>query len=121
MSVRKWVYVCVYRVEMIFPRPKRSNFPTNALLCGLVLLLAAVNLPGLVDGGAATKKTSAAAPAATAAAVPVVHEAVIEEVTQKQLERILAEKEYVAVYWCKCNAVKSYRNVRVCVLCVSVC
>lgn len=28
-------------------------------------------------------------------------EAVIEEVNQKQLERILADKDYVAVYWCK--------------------
>lgn len=27
--------------------------------------------------------------------------AVIEEVTAKQLERILAEKDYVAVFWCK--------------------
>lgn len=28
-------------------------------------------------------------------------EATIEEVNSKQLERILAEKDYVAVYWCK--------------------
>ncbi|KAJ8921401.1 hypothetical protein NQ315_003017 [Exocentrus adspersus] len=28
-------------------------------------------------------------------------ESVIEEVTAKQLERILADKDYVAVYWCK--------------------
>lgn len=27
--------------------------------------------------------------------------AVIEEVTTKQLERILNEKDFVAVYWCK--------------------
>lgn len=32
---------------------------------------------------------------------PIVHEPTIEEVTAKQLERILAEKDYVAVYWCK--------------------
>lgn len=30
-----------------------------------------------------------------------VHEPTIEEVNAKQLERILAEKDYVAVYWCK--------------------
>lgn len=29
------------------------------------------------------------------------HEATIEEVTSKNLERILLEKDYVAVYWCK--------------------
>lgn len=28
-------------------------------------------------------------------------EATIEEVTAKQLERILADKDYVAVYWCE--------------------
>lgn len=28
-------------------------------------------------------------------------EATIEEVTSKQLERILADKDYVAVYWCE--------------------
>lgn len=32
---------------------------------------------------------------------PPVHEPTIEEVTAKQLERILADKDYVAVYWCK--------------------
>lgn len=39
------------------------------------------------------KKSSPSAPAA--------HEPTIEEVTAKQLERILADKDYVAVYWCK--------------------
>jgi hypothetical protein len=34
-------------------------------------------------------------------ASPVEHEPTIEEVTAKQLERILADKDYVAVYWCK--------------------
>lgn len=34
--------------------------------------------------------------------VAVEHEPVIEEVTQKQLERLLQDKDYVAVYWCKC-------------------
>lgn len=32
---------------------------------------------------------------------PAAHEPTIEEVNAKQLERILAEKDYVAVYWCK--------------------
>lgn len=30
-------------------------------------------------------------------------EAVIEEVTAKQLERVLNEKDFVAVFWCKCS------------------
>lgn len=29
------------------------------------------------------------------------HDPVIEEVTAKQLERVLADKDYVAVFWCK--------------------
>lgn len=29
------------------------------------------------------------------------HEPTIEEVSSKQLEKILLEKDYVAVYWCK--------------------
>lgn len=45
------------------------------------------------DVECANKKGSASAPA--------VHEPTIEEVTAKQLERILADKDYVAVYWCK--------------------
>lgn len=32
---------------------------------------------------------------------PSPQEPVIEEVTAKQLERVLAEKDYVAVFWCK--------------------
>lgn len=34
-------------------------------------------------------------------------EATIEEVSAKQLEKILLEKDYVAVYWCKCHPSKS--------------
>lgn len=33
-------------------------------------------------------------------------EAVIEDVNAKQLERLLDEKDYVAVYWCKCLSIK---------------
>lgn len=42
---------------------------------------------------------------AAAAPVPVSVEdtSVIEEVTAKQLERLLHDKDYVAVYWCKCS------------------
>lgn len=36
-----------------------------------------------------------------AAAPPAADTATIEEVSAKQLERILEDKDYVAVYWCK--------------------
>lgn len=87
---------------MIFSRLKVSAARPAALLGAIVLLLAVTSFPGPVE--AAKKATGAAAAAPPpSAAVPVEHEPVIEEVTQKQLERILAEKEYVAVYWCKCG------------------
>lgn len=71
----------------------QSRFLTLfALLCMTLVL---VSFPGNVN---CAKK--AAAPAAPPP--PAVHEPVIEEVTQKQLERLLQEKDYVAVYWCKC-------------------
>lgn len=37
-------------------------------------------------------------------ATPAAPEATIEEVSAKQLERLLEDKDYVAVYWCKCLA-----------------
>lgn len=77
---------------MTFPRIK-FNF---SILC--VLLIALVNFPSDVK---CAKKGSA--PVTQPSPAPVVEqEPVIEEVTQKQLERILQEKDYVAVYWCKC-------------------
>lgn len=51
------------------------------------------------------KKSATPAPA-----TPVVHEPVIEEVTQKQLERLLQDKDYVAVYWCKCLTTQPHAN-----------
>jgi hypothetical protein len=33
--------------------------------------------------------------------------ATIEEVSSKQLERLLDEKDYVAVYWCKCGRMQN--------------
>lgn len=41
--------------------------------------------------------------AATARKPAGKHEAQIEEVTAKQLERVLEDKDFVAVYWCKCR------------------
>ncbi|XP_037043198.1 uncharacterized protein LOC119079410 isoform X3 [Bradysia coprophila] len=67
------------RIKFLFP-----------LLCCVILALVCV--PGSVE--CAKKAATPVAPPP-----PVVHEPVIEEVTQKQLERILQEKDYVAVYW----------------------
>lgn len=55
----------------------------------------------LVSAAAAAKKPAppAAAPATTTP--PPKEESVIEEVSAKQLERVLNEKDYVAVFWCK--------------------
>lgn len=66
----------------------------------LVCTLLALSFPGYVN--CANKKGSQpAAAAAAAAAPPLEPEAVIEEVNAKQLEKLLADKDYVAVFWCK--------------------
>lgn len=67
-----------------------SRFKSIAALA--LIFLALFTIPLDVEC-ANNKKSSPTAPA--------VHEPTIEEVTAKQLERILAEKDYVAVYWCK--------------------
>lgn len=74
-----------------------SQFKIFAVLVCILFALAC--FPAHVN---CAKKASApsSTPSPTAASD---HEPVIEEVTQKQLERILQEKDYVAVYWCKCR------------------
>jgi hypothetical protein len=62
---------------MIFSRIK--------IIFALVCVI--VSFSGLVDA----KKSPAPSDTAT-----------IEEINAKQLERLLEEKDYVAVYWCKC-------------------
>lgn len=58
----------------------------------------------LVFGGVVqSAKTAKGAPIPVAAIVP---ESVIEEVTAKQLDRLLQDKDYVAVYWCKCGTTR---------------
>ncbi|XP_055708465.1 uncharacterized protein LOC129804839 isoform X11 [Phlebotomus papatasi] len=71
---------------MIFVRSKWSSI---SLVC---FLLAFTAFPGCVSG--AKSKSGSDAPKVQAPVDPV-----IEEVTAKQLERILQEKDYVAVYW----------------------
>lgn len=51
----------------------------------------------------ATQGAESAKPKAAGSTSSSQHEATIEEVTSKNLERILLEKDYVAVYWCKCG------------------
>ena len=78
---------------MHFPRLKST---LTLLICSLFVL----SLPEHVN--CANKKSSSvnsAGPAATSASIEP--EAVIEEVNAKQLEKLLAEKDYVAVFWCK--------------------
>ncbi|XP_044743399.1 uncharacterized protein LOC123305679 isoform X4 [Chrysoperla carnea] len=66
----------------------------NIIYC-VFLVFIIVNL--ISDVNAAVKKPAAAAASSTSGGAH--KEAVIEEVTAKQLERILNEKDFVAVYW----------------------
>ncbi|KPJ05986.1 hypothetical protein RR48_14428 [Papilio machaon] len=52
----------------------------------------------------------AAPPALARKSAPHKAEPQIEEVTAKQLERILEDKDFVAVYWCKCGPVLAPRQ-----------
>ncbi|XP_013108159.1 uncharacterized protein LOC106087600 isoform X7 [Stomoxys calcitrans] len=73
---------------MHFPRLKSL---LTLVICSLFVL----SLPENVN--CANKKGSPSANSAPAA--PVEPEAVIEEVSAKQLEKLLADKDYVAVFW----------------------
>ena len=77
-------------------RRQRQGGSERGLL--LLLLLLLLTWLGPSDAGRAP-------PAKDAPAKPEQpqHDPVIEEVTSKQLERLLKDKDYVAVYWCKCN------------------
>lgn len=55
------------------------------------------------------KKSSASPPPSQSSSNHV--EPVIEEVNAKQLERILLDKDYVAVFWCKCARKKIEENL----------
>ncbi|XP_059615096.1 uncharacterized protein LOC132260781 isoform X3 [Phlebotomus argentipes] len=73
---------------MIFARSRWSSI---SLVC---FLLAVAAFPGCASGAKSKSADAAKAPQPAHPADPV-----IEEVTAKQLERILQEKDYVAVYW----------------------
>lgn len=60
----------------------------------IVCLTAIISFPQNVESA---KKPATPAPPP----IPVEIDPVIEEVSAKQLERILHDKNFVAVYWCK--------------------
>lgn len=81
----------------------------SVLLASLLLLQVPSGVDSAKSGGG---KGPAAAPPAVAAPID---ESVIEEVTAKQLERLLHDKDYVAVYWCKSSSrwrCPSWRPIR---------
>lgn len=53
-----------------------------------------------IDGVTTARKPETAG---GGSAAKVKDESIIEEVTAKQLERVLNEKDFVAVFWCKCH------------------
>jgi hypothetical protein len=77
---------------MISSRLKYITTP----ICIFLILLA---LPTWVD---CKKNGGSAAPASAEE-----HEPTIEEVSSKQLEKMLLDKDYVAVYWCKSTVTSS--------------
>lgn len=72
------------------PRVRRWSWWITLVIVTLSAtdVVSAAKRPEATGGGAAGK---------------VKDEAVIEEVTAKQLERVLNEKDFVAVFWCKCS------------------
>ncbi|XP_036670027.2 uncharacterized protein hlk isoform X3 [Drosophila suzukii] len=60
----------------------------------LVCALLALSFPGYVNGATNNNSKKGSQPVA-----PIEPEAVIEEVNAKQLEKLLADKDYVAVFW----------------------
>ncbi|KAM7342624.1 hulk isoform 2-T2 [Cochliomyia hominivorax] len=77
---------------MHFPRLKNL---LTLVICSLFVLSFPENV-NCANKKGSTNSNSAQAAAASAALEP---EAVIEEVNAKQLEKLLAEKDYVAVFW----------------------
>ncbi|KAK6628373.1 hypothetical protein RUM43_002185 [Polyplax serrata] len=82
-------------ILIIMGKNRLTKWPWTLLL-GLVVVALVLGV-GLVEA-----KKSVGSPAAQApAGAPAKEEPVIEEVSAKQLEKILNEKDYVAVFWCK--------------------
>ncbi|KMQ89660.1 protein disulfide-isomerase [Lasius niger] len=79
--------------------PTTTDYPRTMVLLAVLTLISL--LLGHVDAAAKTKAEESASSRGSAGK-PKEAEPVIEEVTAKQLERLLNEKDFVAVYWCKC-------------------
>jgi len=75
---------------------RRMTFTRLKTLSLLVCALLALSFPGYVNGATNNNSKKGSQPVA-----PIEPEAVIEEVNAKQLEKLLADKDYVAVFWCK--------------------
>ena len=69
---------------------------SRALALVVVFLLL---LSGVADAAKKVSSSPSAAPAAKSSVKEV--ESIIEDVSAKQLERVLNEKDFVAVFWCK--------------------
>ncbi|XP_034245365.1 uncharacterized protein LOC117647614 isoform X2 [Thrips palmi] len=85
------------------PRPFKASVGTSpSWITTPLLLLAVVLLAGVLPWAEAAKKVSGGAspsPAAGSKATKEHVESVIEDVSAKQLERVLNEKDFVAVFW----------------------
>lgn len=107
---RVWPFVVAVRSKKYFvlnfvsfwSNTKMRFFKLFAVIVCILFALAC--LPAHVDCAKKASAPAAATPSPSASSTD--HEPVIEEVTQKQLERILQEKDYVAVYWCKCRRLR---------------
>lgn len=78
--------------------PTTKDYPRTMVLIAVLALITI--LLGHVDAAARTKAEES--PRGSVTGKQRETEPVIEEVTAKQLERLLNEKDFVAVYWCKC-------------------
>lgn len=79
------------------PTTMPTGYAKTIVLLGVFAVLCA--LLGTVDAVARTKPDEPRSKGGHKDAEPV-----IEEVNAKQLERLLNEKDFVAVYWCKCSS-----------------
>lgn len=82
--------------------PTTTDYPRAMILFAVLALISI--LLGHVDAAARTKAAEESTPSRGTTGKQREAEPVIEEVTAKQLERLLNEKDFVAVYWCKCRS-----------------
>lgn len=88
--------------------PTTMYHPRTIILLSVLALISV--LLGHVDAAARTKAEESTSSRGSAGRQKG-PEPVIEEVTAKQLERLLNEKDFVAVYWCKCLTTCIFRKL----------